>query len=135
MFSGRRLHLDGPLLIGLLVLSALGLVVIFSASGENWSVMARQGLRLGISLAVMVAVAQVSPENLRRFSPHLFTVSVILLVAVLVVGAAGKGAQRWLDLGLVRFQPSELMKLGVPMIVAWLLTRGRLPPRFSVLLS
>ena len=71
MFSGRQLHLDGPLLIGLLVLSALGLVVIFSASGEDWSVMARQGLRLGISLVVMVAVAQVeglshSPEHYRQ---------------------------------------------------------------------
>jgi rod shape determining protein RodA len=115
-------------------LSALGLVVIFSASGENWSVMARQGLRLGISLVVMVAVAQVSPENLRRFSPHLFAVGVILLVAVLVMGAAGKGAQRWLDLGLVRFQPSELMKLGVPMVVAWLLTRSQVPPRFAIVL-
>ena len=96
--------------------------------------MTRQGLRLGISLVVMVAVAQISPENVRRFSPHLFAVGVILLVTVLVMGAAGKGAQRWLDLGLVRFQPSELMKLGVPMVVAWLLTRGQVPPRFAIVL-
>ncbi|HJP08316.1 MAG: rod shape-determining protein RodA [Acidiferrobacteraceae bacterium] len=134
MFSGKRLHLDGPLLIGLLVLSALGLVVIFSASGQSWDVLFRQGLRVGISLAVMVVLAQVSPENLRRFSPHLFAVAVIALVAVLAVGTAGKGAQRWLDLGLVQFQPSELMKLGVPMVLAWLLTRGRLPPSFLIVL-
>ena len=59
---------------------------------------------------------------------------IILLLAVLVMGVAGKGAQRWLDLGLVRFQPSELMKLGVPMVVAWLLTRVHVPPRFAIVL-
>ncbi|MBT6350050.1 MAG: rod shape-determining protein RodA [Proteobacteria bacterium] len=135
MFSGRTLHLDGPLLIALLFLSALGLVVIFSASDQDWDVMMRQAIRLGVSLVAMVILAQVSPETLRRLSPHLFLIGLVALLGVLFVGVTAKGAQRWLDLGLVRFQPSELMKLAVPMAVAWLLTRGRLPPRFTVVLA
>jgi len=135
MFSGRTLHLDGPLLIALLFLSALGLVVIFSASDQDWEVMMRQAIRLGISLFAMVILAQVSPETLRRLSPHLFLIGLAALLGVLFFGVAAKGAQRWLDLGLVRFQPSELMKLAVPMAVAWLLTRGRLPPGFTMVLA
>ena len=135
MFSGRTLHLDGPLLIALLFLSALGLVVIFSASDQDWDVMMRQAIRLGVSLVAMVVLAQVSPETLRRLSPHLFLIALVALLGVLFVGVTVKGAQRWLDLGLVRFQPSELMKLAVPMAVAWLLTRGRLPPGFTMVLA
>ena len=135
MLSGRTLHLDGPLLIALLFLSALGLVVIFSAADQDWDVMMRQAIRLGVSLVAMVVLAQVSPETLRRLSPHLFLIALVALLGVLFVGVTVKGAQRWLDLGLVRFQPSELMKLAVPMAVAWLLTRGRLPPRFTVVLA
>jgi rod shape determining protein RodA len=135
MFSGRTLHLDGPLVIALLFLSALGLVVIFSASDQDWEVMMRQAIRLGVSLFAMVILAQVSPETLRRLSPHLFLIGLAALLGVLFVGVAAKGAQRWLDLGLVRFQPSELMKLAVPMAVAWLLTRGRLPPGFTMVLA
>ena len=135
MLSGRTLHLDGPLLIALLFLSALGLVVIFSASDQDWDVMMRQAIRLGVSLVAMVVLAQVSPETLRRLSPHLFLIALVALLGVLFVGVTVKGAQRWLDLGLVRFQPSELMKLAVPMAVAWLLTRGRLPPSFTMVLA
>tara|TARA_Y100001934_G_C12293089_1_gene745894 strand:+ start:472 stop:1551 length:1080 start_codon:yes stop_codon:yes gene_type:complete len=135
MFSGRTLHLDGPLLIALLFLSALGLVVIFSASDQDWEVMIRQAIRLGVSLVAMVILAQVSPETLRRLSPHLFLIGLVALLGVLFVGVTAKGAQRWLDLGLIRFQPSELMKLAVPMAVAWLLTRGRLPPGFTMVLA
>ena len=135
MFSGRPLHLDGPLLIALVFLSALGLVVIFSASGENWDVMLKQGARLGVSVVAMLLLAQVSPETFRRLSPHLFVIGLIALLGVLVIGVSAKGAQRWLDLGVVRFQPSELMKLAVPMAVAWLLTRGRMPPSFSMVMA
>ncbi|HAU42899.1 MAG TPA: rod shape-determining protein RodA [Gammaproteobacteria bacterium] len=135
MFSGRPLHLDGPLLIALVFLSALGLVVIFSASGENWDVMLKQGARLGVSVVAMLILAQVSPETFRRLSPHLFVIGLIALLGVLVIGVSAKGAQRWLDLGVVRFQPSELMKLAVPMAVAWLLTRGRMPPSFSMVMA
>ncbi|HJM02287.1 MAG TPA: FtsW/RodA/SpoVE family cell cycle protein, partial [Arenicellales bacterium] len=122
--------MDGPLLMGVLALCVLGLVLIFSASGENWNLMWRQGIRLLLSLGVMLAAAQIPPEVVRRLSPHIFIGGLLILGLVLVAGYAGKGAQRWLDLGLFRFQPSELMKLGVPMAVAWLLTRRAIPPRF-----
>ncbi len=130
MYSGRKMHVDGPLLMGVLALCVLGLVLIFSASGENWNLMWRQGIRLLLSLGVMLAAAQIPPEVVRRLSPHIFIGGLLILVLVLVAGYVGKGAQRWLDLGVFRFQPSELMKLGVPMAVAWLLTRRAMPPRF-----
>ena len=130
MYSGRKMHVDGPLLMGVLALCVLGLVLIFSASGENWNLMWRQGIRLLLSLGVMLAAAQIPPEVVRRLSPHIFIGGLLILGLVLVAGYVGKGAQRWLDLGLFRFQPSEFMKLGVPMAVAWLLTRRAIPPRF-----
>ena len=84
------------------------------------------GLLLGFT--VLLAVAQIRPEILERWSPYIFIVGMLLLIAVLAVGVIGKGAQRWLDLGFFRFQPSEIMKLAVPMILAWFLARENLPP-------
>ena len=69
MNSGRKIHVDGPLLLGVVALCVLGLILIFSASGENWSLMWRQGIRLLLSLCVMLAVAQIPPEIVRRLSP------------------------------------------------------------------
>lgn len=123
-----RLHLDLPLLLGLLAVAGIGLVVLYSASGERIDVVWRQLLRLAIGFGVMVAAAQVPPQTLRRWAPWLYAAGTLLLVAVLAVGATGKGAQRWLDLGVVRFQPSELMKLALPMVVAWHLADAPLPP-------
>ncbi len=123
-----RLHLDLPLLLGLLAVAGIGLVVLYSASGERIEVVWRQLLRLAIGFGVMVAAAQVPPQTLRRWAPWLYGAGTLLLVAVLAVGATGKGAQRWLDLGVVRFQPSELMKLALPMVVAWHLADAPLPP-------
>lgn len=135
---GRRiiagLKLDGPLLAGLLVICAFGLVVLWSASAQNENLLMRQAVRLGVAFAVMVAVAQVPPKLLRLWSPWLFVIGLGLLVAVMIAGDFGKGAQRWLDLGIVRFQPSEIMKLAVPMMAAWYLHDRPLPPRFLELL-
>jgi rod shape determining protein RodA len=122
------LHLDLPLLTGLVLLCGFGLVVLYSASAESLAQVQRQGIRLLIAFGVLFAVAQVSPVQLRRWSPWLYIAGVGLLVAVLVVGEVGKGAQRWLDLGLFRFQPSEMLKLGVPMMIAWYLAEKPLPP-------
>ncbi len=104
-----RLHLDLPLLLGLLSLCGFGLTVLFSATDESSRQVERQVLRLGLAFAVMVAVAQVPPRLLRRWALPLFGLAVLLLLAVLLVGDVGKGAQRWLDLGIVRFQPSEIL--------------------------
>ncbi|MGB5735217.1 MAG: rod shape-determining protein RodA [Thiohalocapsa sp.] len=123
-----RLHLDLPLLLGLLSLCGFGLTVLFSATDQSSGQVERQVLRLGLAFAVMVAVAQVPPRLLRRWALPLFGLGVLLLLAVLLVGDVGKGAQRWLDLGIVRFQPSEILKLAVPMALAWFLSLRQLPP-------
>ena len=136
---GRRglslaLHLDMPLVIALVLLSALGLVILYSAAGEDMSMVTRQALRLVLSFIVLVAFAQIRPETLHRWTPHLYTLGLILLLAVLALGVIGKGAQRWLDLGILRFQPSEVMKVAVPMMVAWYLAETPLPPHFRRIL-
>ena len=131
-----RLHIDAPLLFALVGVSALGLIVLYSAGGEDMELVQRQMLRLGIAFGTMVAVAQVSPVVLRRLTPWVFIVGILLLLAVLIGGTTSGGAQRWLDLYFVRFQPSEMMKLAVPMMVAWYLADVRLPPnRFQLLAS
>lgn len=127
----QRLHLDAPLLVALLALCGFGLVMLYSASGQDAHAMERQLTRLAIAFAAMIAVAQIHPMRLRNWSPVLYLGGVLLLIAVLVVGDVGKGAQRWLDLGVVRFQPSEWLKLAVPMMLAWLLSIRPLPPRLG----
>ena len=124
----RRLHLDTPLLGGLLLLCAFGLAVLFSAGDRDLAVVERQVLRLALAFGLMFVLAQVSPDHLRRWSFPLYVLGVLMLLAVLLFGDVGKGAQRWLDLGVVRFQPSELLKLAVPMTVAWVLAARPLPP-------
>lgn len=127
----RRLHLDPPLLAGLLLLAAVGLVILFSAANQNEAQLWRQATRLGVSFGVMLLFAQIAPDTLMRWTHWIFAAGLIMLIAVLVVGDTGKGAQRWLRLGTIRFQPSELMKLAVPMMVAWYLAEKPLPPRLG----
>jgi rod shape determining protein RodA len=129
-----RWHVDWPLLLGVAVLSALGLTVLYSASGQDIDVIVRQLLRLGMGCAIMVSVAQVTPQQMKRWAPALYTAGMLLLAAVLIAGEIGRGAQRWLDLGLVRFQPSEMMKLAVPLMVASYLSDRHLPIRGKDLL-
>jgi rod shape determining protein RodA len=122
------LHLDLPLLTALILLCGVGLLILFSAGGQDIALIKRQLIRLGIAFSVMLIVAQIPPIHLRRWSPWLFGAGLLMLIAVLAVGEVGKGAQRWLNLGIFRFQPSEMMKLAVPMMVAWYLAEARLPP-------
>lgn len=131
----RTWHLDWPLLAGLLALSALSLVVLYSAGGEDWGVMLRQGLRILVAYAMLFLFAQVPPNRLARWSPYLYLAGLLLLVVVLIIGVVGKGAQRWINLGIVQFQPAEIMKLAVPMTLAWLFARGTLPPNARVLVA
>ncbi len=130
----QRLHIDPPLLLGLLLLSAIGLMVLYSASGQNSQLLLRQGVRLLIAFTVMIAVAQISPRQWCRWTPWFYGLSIALLLAVLAGGVMGKGAQRWLDLGVLRFQPSEILKLTVPMMLSAYLAERRLPPRTSRIL-
>lgn len=123
-----RIHLDLPLLVALLLLCGYGLLVLFSATDQDLNKLYRQLIRFGIGFAVMIVIAQIPPLKLQRWSLPLFGIGLAMLVSVLVMGEIGKGAQRWLDLGIVRFQPSEVLKVAVPMMIAWYLTERPLPP-------
>ena len=123
-----RFHIDLPLLSGILTLMLLSLFMLYSAGGQNMDMVMRQAMKLGIGLGVMLVVAQISPFTIQKWAPHIFIVGLSLLIAVLVMGDMGKGAQRWLDLGVIRFQPSEIMKLSLPMMMAWFLSQYTLPP-------
>jgi rod shape determining protein RodA len=131
----QKLHIDLPLLAGLGLLAGMALVILYSASGQSLDVVLRQGLRLLLAAVVMIGIAQVNPRYLKFYSPFLYVAGVLLLAAVLVMGKISMGAQRWLDLGVVRFQPSELTKLSTPMMIAWFLSEHVPPPRFKQLLA
>ena len=131
-----RLHIDAPLLFILIAVSILGLIVLYSAGGGDIELVERQLIRLGIAYTCMLVVAQFPPRLLLRLTPWLFVTGILFLLAVLIGGEISGGAQRWLNLYVVRFQPSEMMKLAVPMMVAWYLADTRLPPnRWQLLAS
>ncbi len=127
-----RLHIDSVLLALLLIVAIFGFFVLYSAGNQSTALITRQAIRLAIALGVMFVVAQIPPKFIRIWSPLLFIIGLGMLIAVVYVGDVGKGAKRWLDLGFMRFQPSELMKLAVPMMIAWYLHFRALPAKFSV---
>jgi rod shape determining protein RodA len=116
------------LLTGLFLLIGVGLVILYSAGDQNLELVQRQAIRLGLAFGAMALLAQVHPADLRRWSPWLFGIGISMLIAVILIGETGKGAQRWLDLGFFQFQPSEMMKLALPMMIAWYLAEKSLPP-------
>ncbi len=126
-----KVHLDLTLLLLLMLLSGVGLLILYSGSGQSMAMVERQAIHLGIGFVLMTIAAQISPRQYRILAPWGYVVSLILLIAVLVMGVGAKGAQRWLDLpGLPRFQPAELVKLALPLAVAWYMSRRPVPPRF-----
>ena len=129
----QRLHLDKTLFYALLSLATISLFVVYSGSAKDVSATLGHLMRVLLGFTVLVLVAQIRPEILERWSPYIFFAGMLLLIAVLAIGVIGKGAQRWLNLGLFQFQPSEIMKLAVPMMLAWFLARGNLPPTLSKL--
>ena len=129
----RKTHVDGPLLGGILLICGFGLVVLYSAVGESTRLLMNQVIRLGVAVVAMLIVAQMSPDFLRRWTPWGYLAGLVLLVLVLTTGEVGQGARRWLDLG-IRFQPSEIMKLAVPMMAAWYLHDRQIPPKAGQLL-
>jgi rod shape determining protein RodA len=118
----RSLHFDLPLLTMLLMLIAFGLIILYSASNENPQMLLRQGMRLGFAFCILTILAFIPPHKYKTWTPGIYLFGLIMLIAVMLMGKIGKGAQRWLDLGLFRFQPSEIMKLAVPMMTAWYLS-------------
>jgi len=128
-----ELRIDGPLVVGLSLIAAYGLVVLYSASGQSLPTVLRTVARLLLGAIAMLLLARVNPNFLRRSTPWLYLGGCALLLVVAAIGHSGMGAQRWLDLGVFRFQPSELMKLAVPMMCAWYLHERPLPPTWSAL--
>lgn len=130
----EKLHIDPFLLSGLLMLITVGIIILYSADGASIAVLFRQGIRLGAAFVVMLIFAQIPPRKYYQWAPYVFTFGILLLTATLIIGHTGKGAQRWLSLGVVKFQPSEVMKLAVPMMLAWFFSDKQLPPKLGTLL-
>lgn len=126
-FTAKALHIDLPLLGLLLVLVSFGLLILFSASNANMGMIMRQSFRLIFATLIMLVLAFIPPHKYKIWTPWIYGVGLSLLIAVMVMGKIGKGAQRWLELGLFRFQPSEIMKLAVPMMTAWYFDRQSHP--------
>ena len=132
----RRLHLDLPLLALVLLTAAYGLVVLYSALDRDGVAFQGQLSRLAVAFVVMLIAAQLDLAMLQRWAPVLYGLGMVMLVLVLLVGVQAKGAQRWLGVpGLPRFQPSELMKLAVPLMVASFLADRPLPPTAKTVAS
>ncbi len=125
----QRLHIDGLLLVLLLMLAAGSLFVLYSASGKNWDLVIKQASSFGLGLGAMLVIAQFEPRFMARWVPLGYLAVVALLVVVEVAGHTAMGATRWINIpGVIRFQPSEFMKIIMPMTVAWYLSTRSLPP-------
>ncbi len=127
-FLQSRLHLDGILLTALIALAVFGVAVLYSAFGESWAQAQQQVVRVSFGFLALFACAQIPPRTLRRWAPWIFGVGLSLLVLVMAKGVIGQGAQRWIELGFIRFQPAELMKIALPLMIAWLLADQEFPP-------
>ena len=125
----ERLRLDVLLLLPMLAIMTMGLFVLFSASDGDWDTVNRQIRNFLIGLAVLMVVAQIRLDTLQRWAPTLYLGALFLLLLVPFFGVGVKGAQRWLSLGFIRFQPSEIMKIAMPLMVAAWVVRSALPPR------
>ena len=127
----RALGLDGPLTGVLALIVSIGVLVVYSASGQNLRMVEHHLMNIAVAVTALIAIAKfATPQYLRILSPFAYLIGVLLIIVVDVTGHIGKGAQRWLDLGLIRFQPSEIMKLAVPMMCAWYMQERPLPPNF-----
>ncbi|MFI4937256.1 MAG: rod shape-determining protein RodA [Candidatus Berkiellales bacterium] len=125
----RKLHWDSWLFGWVSLLLAVSFVLLYSASGQKIATMMKHGIHVLLGFGVFIVVAQMSPRTFKQWAPILYGVGIILLVSVFLIGATSKGAQRWINLSIIRFQPSELMKLLVPLMLAYYLGDQPLPLR------
>ena len=125
----QRMHLDGILLLLLLILATGSLFILYSASGKNIDLLMKQASSFGIGLVAMVIIAQIEPRFMARWVPLAYVGGVALLFVVDVMGHNAMGATRWINIpGVIRFQPSEFMKIIMPATMAWYLSKRSLPP-------
>lgn len=127
----KPLHLDLGLLLGLIAITGYGMLVLYSASGANEVMFRNRIIQVVLGFTVLLVMAQLPPKFYQRIAPYLYLIGFILLILVDAIGTTSKGAQRWLDLGIIRFQPSEIVKLAVPLMVAVYLGNRPLPPKLS----
>ncbi len=127
-------HLDTVLTFLIALLSLFSLTVLYSASNQDIGYVTSQAIKIGIGFMAMIFIAFIPPERIKQFTPIFYTFGLILLLVVFLYGVSAKGASRWIDLGFFRFQPSEIMKLAVPMMIAFYLHRHPLPPSFVSIL-
>ena len=127
----QRLHIDFPLFLAFLAIFMISLTTIYSASNSSIDAVVNQGIKILISISAMVMVAQFSPLSYARVGPWLYFICLVLLILVLVIGETRNGATRWLNIGITSFQPSELMKIAMPLMIARYISRGTLPPDVS----
>ena len=126
--------LDLPLLAGVLALMGIGLAVLHSAAGGDLGMVLRQAARFGLGLGVLWLVSRAPVQQVRHFTPLVFALCLLPLVAVLFIGG-GKYGNHWINLGMFYFQPSELFKVALPMMVAWYLQQQFLPPNVRSVLT
>lgn len=128
----HKLHLDPWLCLYLLLTALLGLTVLYSASEQDWSLVSKQAISFAIGFFTMLGLAQVPPKVYQSFAPYLYIVALLSLIGVKLFGEVRLGAQRWIDIpGLGSVQPSEFMKIAMPLMIAWFLSRRPLPPKIS----
>lgn len=128
----QRLHIDPWLCLFLFLNALLGLTVLYSASAQDVGLVSKQAMSFGIGFIVMFTLAQIPPKVYQAFSPYFYIFGVLALLSVMIFGEVRMGAQRWIDIpGFGSVQPSEFMKIGMPMMIAWFLSRHPLPPSFK----
>lgn len=119
LWHGTVDHLDAPLLFITLAIMGVGLATVFSATYDSQNRLMSQFVNMSVALALMWAVAQVPPQKLMRYAVPLYIVGIVLLILVFLFGIKVNGARRWLNIGITRIQPSEIMKLAMPLMLAW----------------
>lgn len=123
-----KLHIDPLFFLLILLLLGYSIIITWSAGGQNWIMMERKLMQILLGLVVMFLLAQLPPRCYEKWAPYLYIFCLILLLLVDITGHTSKGAQRWLNLGFLRFQPSEIAKIAVPLMVAHFINRDGCPP-------
>lgn len=131
----QYIHIDIMLLAFILLLSTAGLFILYSSSNRSIIVIEYQLAHLLVAFGIMFVIAQIPPITLQRSAPWIYAFGLLLLTIVLIVGHIGKGAQRWLNIGITHIQPAEIMKLAIPLLLAWYYHKIHLPINFKSVLA